>query len=62
MTEFYLAIIATLLTILVGLVGWIGRHLATGMEALGAQIGLVIRCHLRRHPEDLDQFKIGGSV
>lgn len=62
MTDIYLAVIAALLSGLLGLVAWIGVRILEGFRILGIQFDRVAKLHLRHHPEDLEHFKIGGSA
>lgn len=61
MIELLLSINAALIAVLVALVAWIGRRMVSGISELGERFAMIARLHLVHHPEDLPNFKIGGS-
>lgn len=62
MIDLLLALVVLLLGVLVGLIGWASREGLSALRSVSDRFDTLARLHLRRHPEDLPSFRIGGTL
>ena len=60
-TPLLLSVIAALLSMLVGLVAFFGQRGLAVQGNHGGRLTVLESCYLRRHPEEYQSFKVGGS-